>query len=50
MDIEEERNTLPPCPKCGNGQYNTRSGGDSTNDPYPDRKQTPAVQITDSTT
>ena len=28
---------LPPCPKCGNGQYNTRSGGDSVSDPYPDR-------------
>jgi Zn finger protein HypA/HybF involved in hydrogenase expression len=28
---------LPPCPKCGNGQWNPLSGGDSANDPYPDR-------------
>jgi Zn finger protein HypA/HybF involved in hydrogenase expression len=28
---------LPPCPQCGNGQYTTISGGDSTHDPYPDR-------------
>jgi predicted nucleic acid-binding Zn-ribbon protein len=28
---------LPPCPNCGNGQYNTVSGGDSRDDPYPDR-------------
>jgi predicted nucleic acid-binding Zn-ribbon protein len=28
---------LPPCPSCGNGQYNTISGGDSRDDPYPDR-------------
>ena len=27
---------LPPCPECGNGQYDTRSGGDSAADPYPD--------------
>jgi len=26
---------LPPCPKCGNGQYDTLSGGDSAQDPYP---------------
>jgi Zinc-ribbon containing domain len=26
---------LPPCPSCGNGQWNTMSGGDSVNDPYP---------------
>ena len=29
---------LPPCPSCGNGSYETLSGGDSTDDPYPDRK------------
>jgi Zinc-ribbon containing domain len=28
---------LPPCPSCHNGQYNTVTGGDSVNDPYPDR-------------
>jgi predicted nucleic acid-binding Zn-ribbon protein len=28
---------LPPCPNCGNGSYNTVSGGDSVDDPYPDR-------------
>jgi predicted nucleic acid-binding Zn-ribbon protein len=26
---------LPPCPKCGNGQYDTVSGGDAAADPYP---------------
>ena len=28
---------LPPCPSCGNEQYDSLSGGDSVNDPYPDR-------------
>jgi len=28
-------NSLPPCPKCGNGSWETQSGGDSTQDPYP---------------
>ena len=27
---------LPPCPKCGNGQWNTVTGGDAADDPYPD--------------
>ena len=26
---------LPPCPECGNGNWNTLSGGDSSTDPYP---------------
>jgi predicted nucleic acid-binding Zn-ribbon protein len=26
---------LPPCPSCGNGEWETVSGGDSVNDPYP---------------
>jgi len=26
---------LPPCPNCGNGEWNSQSGGDSTQDPYP---------------
>ena len=29
---------LPPCPNCGNGEWSTVSGGDSADDPYPDRK------------
>jgi predicted nucleic acid-binding Zn-ribbon protein len=29
--------SLPPCPNCGNGSYETVSGGDSRDDPYPDR-------------
>jgi len=28
---------LPPCPSCGNGKWETLSGGDSASDPYPDR-------------
>jgi predicted nucleic acid-binding Zn-ribbon protein len=28
---------LPPCPSCGNSQYKTVSGGDSVDDPYPER-------------
>jgi predicted nucleic acid-binding Zn-ribbon protein len=28
---------LPPCPDCANGQWSTLSGGDSKDDPYPDR-------------
>ena len=28
---------LPPCPSCGNGEYDTVTGGDSASDPYPDR-------------
>jgi predicted RNA-binding Zn-ribbon protein involved in translation (DUF1610 family) len=29
---------LPPCPSCGSGEYETVSGGDSRDDPYPDRR------------
>jgi hypothetical protein len=28
---------LPPCPSCGKGQWETVTGGDSVNDPSPDR-------------
>lgn len=28
---------LPPCPSCSNGSWETLSGGDSVDDPYPDR-------------
>lgn len=26
----------PPCPECDNGRWDTISGGDSADDPYPD--------------
>jgi hypothetical protein len=29
--------SLPPCPSRANGAYSTVSGGDSVDDPYPDR-------------
>jgi hypothetical protein len=29
---------LPPCPRCGNGHWDTLTGGDSKYDPYPNRK------------
>jgi len=29
--------SLPPCPECQNGEWTTVSGGDSRDDPYPDR-------------
>lgn len=25
--------SLPPCPQCSNGQWNTKSGGDAAGDP-----------------
>jgi lipopolysaccharide biosynthesis regulator YciM len=28
---------LPPCPSCANGTYETVTGGDSSDDPYPNR-------------
>ena len=31
------RTHIPPCPSCGNGDWQTVSGGDSADDPYPDR-------------
>jgi hypothetical protein len=27
--------SLPPCPSCQNGEYQTVTGGDSAQDPYP---------------
>jgi hypothetical protein len=33
----ESRGHVPPCPSCGNGEWDTVRGGDSVNDPYPDR-------------
>jgi hypothetical protein len=35
--------SLPPCPSCGNGMWEPRSGGDSVNDPYPDRVSAPST-------
>ena len=37
LEVGSTKN-LPPCLSCGNGQYHTKSGGDSVDDPYPDRK------------
>jgi predicted RNA-binding Zn-ribbon protein involved in translation (DUF1610 family) len=28
---------LPPCPSCGNAEWNTKSGGDAAADPYPNQ-------------
>ena len=28
---------LPPCPSCGNAEWNTQSGGDAAADPYPNQ-------------
>jgi predicted RNA-binding Zn-ribbon protein involved in translation (DUF1610 family) len=29
--------SLPPCPSCENGEWRSVSGGDSVQDPYPNR-------------
>jgi predicted nucleic acid-binding Zn-ribbon protein len=29
--------SLPPCPNCANAEWQTVTGGDSAQDPYPDR-------------
>src|SRR3954463_7853994 len=36
MDVGSTKH-LPPCPKCGNGQWNTVTGGDAADDPSPHR-------------
>jgi hypothetical protein len=36
LEVGSTKN-LPPCPSCHNGEYQTLSGGDSAQDPYPDR-------------
>jgi lipopolysaccharide biosynthesis regulator YciM len=36
LDIDSTDN-LPPCPSCQNGSWQTLSGGDSADDPYPGR-------------
>ena len=28
--------SLPPCPECSNGEWQTKSGGDAAEDPYPE--------------
>jgi predicted nucleic acid-binding Zn-ribbon protein len=35
IDVGSKKH-LPPCPACGNGEWETVSGGDSVNDPYPE--------------
>jgi lipopolysaccharide biosynthesis regulator YciM len=34
IDVSSTK-SLPPCPSCGNGEWETVSGGDSVQDPYP---------------
>jgi Zn finger protein HypA/HybF involved in hydrogenase expression len=34
IDVQSVK-SLPPCPQCSNGQWETLSGGDSVKDPYP---------------
>lgn len=35
-ELQVESTThLPPCANCGNGKYDTVSGGDAADDPYP---------------
>jgi len=29
--------SIPPCPSCNNGEWATVTGGDSAEDPYPER-------------
>jgi len=36
LDVQSTQH-LPPCPQCGNGEWQTVSGGDSVKDPYPNR-------------
>ena len=36
VDVRSTKH-LPPWPSCGDGEYNTITGGDSRDDPYPGR-------------
>jgi len=36
LDVQSTKH-LPPCPSCGNESWDTVSGGDAADDPYPDR-------------
>jgi Zn finger protein HypA/HybF involved in hydrogenase expression len=33
----QSQESLPPCPSCQNTSFETVRGGDSAQDPYPDR-------------
>ena len=35
LDLQSKKH-LPPCPSCGNSEYDTVTGSDSVDDPYPD--------------
>ncbi len=35
LTMQSEK-SLPPCPNCGGTSFETVSGGDSAQDPYPD--------------
>jgi len=37
---------LPPCPSCGNANWETLSGGDSVKDPYPNSTSTTTSETT----
>jgi predicted RNA-binding Zn-ribbon protein involved in translation (DUF1610 family) len=34
IEVDSTRH-LPPCPSCGNGQWQIVSGGDRSDEPYP---------------
>jgi lipopolysaccharide biosynthesis regulator YciM len=36
LDVASTK-SLPPCPSCENGRWDTVTGGDAAADPYPDR-------------
>jgi len=31
----DSQSSIPPCPACNNGEWETVTGGDSAADPYP---------------
>jgi hypothetical protein len=33
----DSKSSIPPCPSCNNGEWDTVRGGDAAADPYPDR-------------
>jgi lipopolysaccharide biosynthesis regulator YciM len=35
LDVSSTK-SLPPCPSCASAEWETVSGGDSVEDPYPD--------------
>jgi Zn finger protein HypA/HybF involved in hydrogenase expression len=36
-EIHGVKTHIPPCPECGGGQWETVTGGDSAQDPYPNQ-------------